>query len=103
MNFSKVAMDLVPQVDDICVGTRVIFPQGKYSLAGAAAGTRYHEGVVTRRSSGPDGDLLFEVEHLLKPDDGKMRYRVYTDTAADLKISDLRLSPNAIDAVVAFS
>ena len=104
MSFDKVAMDIVPHADEIAVGTKVIFPQGTY-VGGEnnSGGIRYHEGVVKKIYQDERGRYFYDGEHLLKPADGKMEFYAYQDEFTGLVLEDLRMSPNAIDAVMAFN
>ena len=108
MAFDLVALDTVPRGSTIAVGTRVIFPQGRYVLhskdgESSAAGMRYHHGTITRVHGDETGTPRYDGEHVLKLADGKMPYKEYTERFVDLKMEDLRLAPNAIDAVMANS
>ncbi len=98
-------MDTPPADTDVAVGTKVIFPQGDYVLnlpTGQTKGVRYHKGVVTNIRV-QDGITVYDGEHIMKLADGKMNFRQYRELFTNLTLDQLRLAPNAIDAVMAFS
>jgi hypothetical protein len=94
--YNRVALDEAPDADSIAVGTIVIFPQGRYRLGGTH-GMRYHLGVVTAVAKLPTGEARYAGRHVAKFSDGKLPFREYRAEFADLALSDLRLSANALD------
>ena len=106
MPFDSVALDEPPRGHSIAVGTRVIFPQGRYVLRNKENGTsvpgmRYHQGIITRVYADKTGSPRYDGEHVLKLPDGKMPFADYVEKFANLQMEQLRLAPNAIDALMA--
>ncbi len=98
--YSMVALNEAPDADAVAVRTKVIFPQGRYRIDGVS-GVRYHLGKVLRASPHHSGARRFAGHHLLTPEQGKMPFREYTYAFDDLALGELRIPPNAFDAVLA--
>ena len=98
--YNQVGVDVVPDPDDVGVGSIIFFPQGSYggTEGNNTGGERYHEGIVTsvRRE---DGETYFSGNHTKGGDDGKwVTYRDYEYEFYDLTLSQIRIAPTALDA-----
>eukprot|EP00052_Salpingoeca_macrocollata_P003802 m.37781 g.37781 ORF g.37781 m.37781 type:complete len:698 (-) comp13669_c0_seq1:33-2126(-) len=105
MPYDRVALDLTPREEDIGVGSLVVFPQGKYggTQGNNTGGVRYHQGEITAITEGSDGSKLYHGHHTETPEEGKkMRFRAYVYEFNNLHLADLRVPPNAMDALMMF-
>ncbi|XP_075244459.1 uncharacterized protein LOC142338555 [Convolutriloba macropyga] len=95
-----VANDRIPAVNSIGVGSNVLFAQGFYGAKGDKfSGSRWHMGKITNVKKQPNGSTLYDGQHAFGEKDGKwVTYTNYSETFSDLKLEDLRVSPNALDA-----
>ena len=98
--YNQVAVDVVPDADDVGVGSVIFFPQGSYSgtTGNNTGGVRYHEGVVT--SCRKEGEQkLFSGHHTKGEADEKwVTYRQYSYEFYDMTLSQIRIAPTALDA-----
>ncbi|EGD79508.1 hypothetical protein PTSG_10079 [Salpingoeca rosetta] len=97
--FDLVALDRVPDVDEVGVGSHVLFPQGMYRAQGERdGGVRFHMGVVEHIDTAADGTRTYSGRHLKGEADGKwVTYKDYSATFSDLRLDQLRMSPNVMD------
>lgn len=102
---TMVALDKVPNSQEIVVGTRVFFPQGSYSgEAGVrTGGMRYHEGIVKKVETCGGDRLRCYGEHLKSDIDGKwVTYSGYSYEFCCFA-DDLRITPNPYDVLHAYA
>ena len=101
--YNQVALDTVPDPDDVGVGSIVFFPQGKYGATEGnnTGGQRYHEGLVT--SCGEyQGTKVISGHHTKGEADGKwVTYKGYSYEFIDCSLSEIRIAPSAMDALLA--
>lgn len=90
-------MNKTPQEHEIGVNSIVVFPQGEY-VGGQnnAGGTRYHQGAVDTVFT-RDGVRYFTGHHLTDAFSWSQHYR----RTWELPLEALRMSPNAIDVLMA--
>lgn len=104
-SYQDVALDVVPlSENDIGIGTVVLFPQGSYAgtEGNNSGGVRYHQGKVTKIHQDSSGRARYDGVHTKDQTDGKwVTYRGYEKSFSDITIDELRLSPNAMDALMA--
>eukprot|EP00048_Salpingoeca_helianthica_P016947 m.234949 g.234949 ORF g.234949 m.234949 type:complete len:820 (-) comp19846_c0_seq1:142-2601(-) len=103
VRFDRIALDTTPSPDEVALGSLVIFPQGTYvgTEGNNTGGMRYHQGVVTSVSRGPDGSTRYQGHHTLNVADRRFVFRSYQFEFADVALADLRMPPNALDLVTA--
>eukprot|EP00039_Didymoeca_costata_P030589 m.30333 g.30333 ORF g.30333 m.30333 type:complete len:853 (+) comp8195_c0_seq1:160-2718(+) len=96
-----VALDRTPSVEDIGIGTHIIFPQGRYRQDERNdAGQFYHLGIVTHINI-IDGVRFYRGHHLKGREDGKRILMSYQYEFDGLKLEDLRVAPNEYDLLMA--
>jgi hypothetical protein len=103
MAYSLVAMDLAPERNEIAVGSRVVFPQGRYVLhvGSSVSGMRYHLGIIQKVwTDAASGETLCSGIHA-DESETKMQFHEYAREFTSLPISALRVSPNAMDVLMA--
>lgn len=104
-SYQDVALDVVPTSEnEIGLGTTVLFPQGSYAgtEGNNEGGVRYHQGKITKIYKDSSDVTRYDGVHTKGSDDGKwVSYRGYEDKFKNLQLDDLRLSPNAMDALMA--
>ena len=101
--YNQVALDIVPDPDDVGVGSIVFFPQGSYGSTEGnnSGGQRYHEGIVTSCHE-YGGTKMVSGYHTKGEADGKwVTYRDYSYEFEDCPLSDIRIAPSAMDALLA--
>eukprot|EP00794_Sanderia_malayensis_P015993 gene15993-17604_t len=100
--YNCVALDVVPDSDEIGIGTIVFFQQGKYggTEGNNTGGKRYHEGIVT--SVEKQGNLfMYNGHHTKGESDGKwVTYRGYSYEFHHVPLEELRMAPSAMDALL---
>eukprot|EP00049_Salpingoeca_infusionum_P024611 m.16378 g.16378 ORF g.16378 m.16378 type:complete len:801 (-) comp7072_c0_seq1:398-2800(-) len=94
-----VAVNKIPDVTDVGVGSIVFFPQGRYAGSGdRQGGTHWHLGKIVHVSTSRSGEHLYSGEHVKGEADGKwVTYKGYNRTFENLPLSSLRVSPNVFD------
>lgn len=100
--FNQVALDVIPDPDDVGVGSIVFFPQGHYSgIAGNnVGGLRYHEGVVTMCRK-EKGTILVSGKHTKSQSDGKwVTYKNYNYVFYDVPLEMIRIASSAMDIIM---
>ncbi|XP_065068672.1 uncharacterized protein LOC135693983 [Rhopilema esculentum] len=101
--YNQVALDLLPDSDDVGVGSIIFFPQGNYkgTEGNNTGGERYHEGIVT--SSQISGNTkLISGHHTKGAEDSKwVTYRDYSYEFTNLPLKMIRMAPSAMDALQA--
>ena len=100
-DYNQVAIDVVPDADDIGVGSIIFFPQGSYSgtKGNNKGGVRYHEGIVTSIQK-EGGQVLYSGHHTKGAEEGKwITYQSYSYEFRDLTLSQIRIAPTALDAL----
>lgn len=101
--YDQVALDIVPDPDDVGVGSIVFFPQGTYrgTEGNNSGGQRYHEGVVTSiRMTG--SKKLLNGHHTKGEQDCKwVTYKGYSYEFKNCPLNDIRMAPSAMDALLA--
>ena len=101
--YNQVALDIVPDPDDVGVGSIVFFPQGSYGSTEGnnSGGQRYHEGIVTSCHE-YGGTKMVNGHHTKGEADGKwVTYKDYSYEFEDCPLSDIRIAPSAMDALLA--
>ena len=101
--YDQVALDIVPDPDDVGVGSIIFFPQGKYrgTEGNNEGGQRYHEGVVTSCRM-QKGTKLISGHHTKGEREGKwVTYKDYSYEFKDCPLKDIRIAPSAMDALLA--
>ncbi|XP_048580168.1 uncharacterized protein LOC116604300 [Nematostella vectensis] len=104
IDYYNLALDRVPDDDEIAVGSIVLFPQGAYKGKEGVrlGGQRWHQGRITDVTHGPDGEKLYDGEHTKGKNDGKwVTYKGYDPKFDDLKRHQLRIAPNVLDLLSA--
>ncbi|KAJ7352717.1 hypothetical protein OS493_034322 [Desmophyllum pertusum] len=104
IDYYNLALDRVPEPDEIATGSTVLFPQGKYcGQAGVRlGGLRYHQGRITRVHNGDRGQKLYDGIHTKGESDNKwVTYQGYSLYFRGVEISQLRISPNVLDILSA--
>ncbi|XP_063687031.1 uncharacterized protein LOC134820532 isoform X1 [Bolinopsis microptera] len=99
--YNQVGLNIDPDDDDIGVGSSVFFPQGSYggTEGNNTGGLRYHEGIVESVVERA-GVKYFSGHHLRGDEDGKwVTYRGYEYSFSDMTVTQLRIAPNAMDAL----
>lgn len=97
----QVAINIEPDEDDVGVGESVFFPQGSYGATDGnnTGGMRYHDGLVESVVE-RNGVKYYSGHHSKGEDDGKwVTYKGYQYTFQDLTAKELRIAPNAMDAL----
>nr|XP_039270005.1 uncharacterized protein LOC120344759 [Styela clava] len=103
-SYQDVAKDVIPDSSEIGVGSIVIFPQGSYgeTEGNNTGGERYHQGKITSIDTREDGITRYNGIHTKNKDDGKwVTFRGYNSSFQNLTLNQLRISPNAMDALMA--
>lgn len=104
VDYFNLALDRVPEPDEIAVGSIVLFPQGKYRGQEGVrlGGLRYHQGRITHVYDGNRGEKLYDGIHTKGESDGKwVTYSGYNLYFRGMDISQLRISPNVLDILSA--
>lgn len=104
IDYFNLALDRVPEPDEIAVGSIVLFPQGKYRGQEGVrlGGLRYHQGKITDVYNGNRGQKLYDGIHTKGESDGKwVTYSGYNLYFHEMEISQLRISPNVLDILSA--
>ena len=101
MDYYNVAVDKVPDENEVGVGSIILFSQGAYT-AGATqltGGVRWHQGRITKIYDSDDKkSKLFDGVHTKGLKDGKfVTYRSYSYEFVGYKLDDLRVGPNVFD------
>jgi len=99
-----VALDIFPSESDIGIGSIVLFPQGSYGGTenNNSGGVRYHQGKVTEIYKDSKGINRYSGVHTKLEDSGKwVTYKEYSFTFKGFLHTQLRISPNPIDALMA--
>ena len=101
--FDQVALDIVPDPDDVGEGSIIFFPQGSYgsTIGNNTGGLRYHEGVITECKRNGNA-VLVSGNHTKGEKDGKwVAYNGYSDSFKNLALEHIRIAPSAMDALLA--
>ena len=78
--------------------------QGSYSGSEGnnTGGVRYHQGKVTKVYKEESGQTLYDGVHTKGENDGKwITYQRYNYDFTGMRLKDLRIAPNAMDAMMA--
>ncbi|KAJ1628883.1 hypothetical protein T492DRAFT_134592 [Pavlovales sp. CCMP2436] len=95
--FDRVFLDVEPDADEVGVGTRVLFPQGRYTYNGVSC-ARYNEGVITALEH--DGEETFYAgKHAFGESDGKFFFRDQSPTFR-CSLGQLRVAANLMAALM---
>lgn len=100
IDYYNLALDRVPEPDEVAIGSIVLFPQGKYRGQEGVrlGGLRYHQGRITSVSNGPGGQKLYDGVHTKGEADNKwITYSGYNFYFTGMELSKLRISPNVLD------
>ncbi|XP_076821216.1 uncharacterized protein LOC143468110 [Clavelina lepadiformis] len=103
-SYKDVALDVTPSIEEIGIGTIVLFSQGSYGGTDGnnTGGARYHQGKVTNIYTDDDNVTRFDGNHTKGDLEEKwITYKGYDSRFTGRTIEDLRLSPNAMDALMA--
>lgn len=103
-SYKDLAIDEVPTVDQVGVDSIVFFPQGSYGATDGnnTGGMRFHQGIVTRVWKDPSGVFRYDGHHSKGEEDGKwVTYKGYDYNFSGIPLANLRISPNAMDALMA--
>jgi len=104
-SYQDLALNKIPESDSyIGIGTTVLFSQGTYSgtAGNNIGGVRFHQGKITEISTDENGIVRYSGRHSKKESDGKwIRYKGYEEEFFNKPRQDLRLTPNAMDALMA--
>ena len=94
-----VALNRIPDLDQIGLGSHVLFQQGQYgSKDSRSGGYRWHMGEITNIKNTLEG-ILFDGQHVYGEEDGKwVTYKDFSQTFSGLTLDQLRVSPNLLDA-----
>ncbi|EDQ86872.1 uncharacterized protein MONBRDRAFT_27923 [Monosiga brevicollis MX1] len=96
-HLEHVALDLMPEQDEVGVGTAILFPQGRYRAeVDREAGEHWHLGEITAVHQLPDGTTRYDGKHLKGEADGKRRHH---ENFENYPLDRLRLPPNVFMAV----
>ena len=103
VDYYNVAVDKVPDENEIGVGSIILFSNGAYT-AGATqltGGVRWHQGRITKIYDSDDKKSKFFNGVLTKGlKDGKsVTYRSYSYEYVGYKLNDLRVRPNVFDII----
>lgn len=102
VNCFDLAVDRIPDKNDIGVESIVLFQQGTYK-AGAdqqTGGIRWHQGKITRVYQANDGTTLYDGCHTKTEADGKwVTYKGYSQRFTGLKLEELRNGANIFDVI----
>ncbi|XP_068689361.1 uncharacterized protein [Montipora foliosa] len=104
VDYYNLALDRVPDPDEVATGSIVLFPQGKYRGQEGVrlGGQRYHQGRIIHVYDGPEGEKLYDGVHTKGEADKKwVTYKDYHPKFEQLKLSDFRISPNVLDILSA--
>jgi len=99
--YDQVAIDEMPEADDIGVGSVVFFAQGHYkgSEGNNTGGVRYHEGVVTHVDRTSPEEVIVHGHHTKGEDDGKPLHRGYQYEFVD-RLENVRMAATAFDTLM---
>jgi len=103
-SYQDVALDVFPRESDIGIGSIVLFPQGSYGVTenNNSGGTRYHQGKVTRIYRDSNEVTRYSGIHTKSAEFGKwVTYKEYSYTFEGYLLTQLRISPNPMDALMA--
>ena len=93
---NNLAQDKVPAVEDLQVGSNVLFTQGKYAMDGKEYDF-WHKGEITAKySKKSDGEIVwfFDLYHRYGALDGKnVKYEGYAFEVLELTVDKLRWAP----------
>ena len=103
IDYFNIAVDKVPDENEIGIGSIVLFSQGSYK-AGATqlrGGLRWHQGRITKCYKSEDGKVtLCDGVHTKGRQDGKFTtYKNYSYEFVGYKLDDLRIGPNVFDII----
>lgn len=104
VDYYNLALDRVPEHDEIAIGSVVLFPQGKYKGQEGVrlGGQRYHQGRITNVYDGPGGEKRYDGEHTKDDADGKwITYKDYNRYFYGLELHQFRISPNVLEILSA--
>jgi len=105
VDYFNLALDIIPDADEIGVNSEVLFHQGKYKstqVAGVvrSAGLRWHQGIIDKVTTESNGTKLYSGRHSKGANDGKrILYKGYSYVFSNYRIQDFRLSPNVFDVL----
>jgi len=103
-SYKDVAIDKIPSDDQVGVDSIVLFPQGSYGATEGnnIGGMRFHQGIITRVYKDSTGVCRYDGHHTKGEADGKwVTYRDYNFNFTGIPLQNLRISPNAMDALMA--
>ena len=101
--YDQVALDIVPDPDDVGEGSIIFFPQGSYggTIGNNTGGLRYHEGIITECKRNGNA-VLVSGNHTKGEEDGKLvTYHGYSYSYNNLALEHIRTAPSAMDALLA--
>ena len=101
--FNQVALDVIPDPDDVGAGSIVFFPQGHYggTEGNDVGGQRYHEGIVTLCKK-ERGTILVSGTHTKGHSHGKwVTYKDYSFMFYDIPLEMIRVASSAMDVLMA--
>jgi len=103
VDYFNLALDKVPSEDSVAVGSTVLFHQGRYNATliqgvSRSGGLRWHQGIIEKVSTAPNGCKSYFGRHTKSEEDGKwITYKDYNLYFEGYKIEDLRMPPNVFD------
>ena len=100
VDYHNIAIDRAPAENEIGIGSIILFPQGAYDAGSTqlTGGKRWHQGRITKVTTGPDGNRLYTGVHTKGREDGKMlRYRGFSEQFVNFHLTNLRVGPNVFD------
>lgn len=95
------ALDQVPDADDVGVGSIIFFAQGSYraSEGNNTGGVRYHEGIITKVTT-TDDNILIDGHHTRGEADRKYcSYKGYAYEFHGVSLNNIRLAASALDTL----
>ena len=98
--FNEIAVDIAPEINDVGVGSFIIFPQGSYTKGNNNEEKRYHEGEITSVNVIQKDLVFLNGHHCKNEDDGKwIKYDGYSYHFTDIPLSSVRLPPTALETI----
>lgn len=100
MNYENIAVDRIPDPDEIGVGSIILFSQGGYRAGDTqlTGGKRWHQGKITKVYKDDNGTTLYDGHHTKGQSDGKhINYKNYCHIFTGVQRSGIRVGPNVFD------
>ena len=100
VDYFNIAVDKVPDENEIGVGSIILFPQGSYNPSGSqlTGGLRWHQGRITRIYQSDNGEVRYDGVHTKSGADGKfVTYRSYEYEFKNFDRRSFRVGPNVFD------